>query len=100
MTADIGKMEGLLAGWRASEARAEALRQFRDTGGEHRLRISTDIADQVPARILQATMENGGFAAVIRNCVKILESEAETAKQEFLAEAAAGHFASGFGGGS
>lgn len=98
MTAEIGKMEGLLAGWRAAEAKAEALRQFRDTGGEHRLRISTDVTDQVPARVLEEMMDGGGFAFLICKGVQIAEKRAEAAKQEFLAEAAAGHFSSGFGG--
>ena len=98
MTSALGEMETMLAAWRDAEAKAEALRQFRDTGGEHRLRVSTDANDQVPARLLAEMMEGDGFRWFITNAIKIAEHRAAVARNGFLATASAEAVASEIGG--
>lgn len=85
MTADLGKYEALLAEWRNKEAQAEALRQFRDSGGEHRLRISIDSDDKpVIASLMCSMMEGKGYHAILGSAVGRAEREAEAAKRAFL----------------
>lgn len=98
MTAALGTMEGLLAAWREAEAKAEAIRQFRDTGGEHRLRVATDTNDHVPARLLAEMMEGDGFRWFIANAIKIAEHRAAAARKAFLTAATAEGLAADFGG--
>ena len=88
MTASIGEFESLLAAWREAEAKAEVLRQFRDAGGEHRLRVSTDLPDQVPARVLEEMMDGGGFRWLLNSAVKHAEERAAKAEQAFRFTAA------------
>ena len=88
MTAGIGEFESLLANWREAEAKAEVLRQFRDSGGEHRLRINTDLPDQIPARVLEEMMDGGGFRWLLNTAVKHAEERAEKAEKTFRVTAA------------
>lgn len=81
---DIGTHERMLANWRNKEAQAEALRQFRDTGGQHRIRITTDNENAVIEKLIDAMMDGNGFLAIINSAVKKAENNAAEAKRDFM----------------
>lgn len=81
---DIGTYEQLLANWRNKEAQAEALRQFRDTGGKHRIRITTDNENTVIEKLLCSMMDGQGFVAILNSAVGRAENEAKEARGRFM----------------
>ncbi len=89
-TLEIGTAEKLLADWREAQAVVDTLLEFKETGGEHRLRMRTDGSETViPGSLVDRLLsENGGYAAVLGAAIKRAEIKAEAARKAFLAECA------------
>ena len=87
MTNDLGTYERLVAAWRNAETKAEALRQFRTNGGQHRIRVTTDNDNAVIDNLLGAMMDGKGFAAILNSAVSRAENEAAEAKAALLGQA-------------
>lgn len=85
---DLSTYEALLADWRAKEEHAARMREFRDTGGEHRLQVAVVLADPVLATIVQPAlndlMKNGrGWDKLVGVAIHNAEKAAQRAKALF-----------------
>lgn len=88
---DLDRYESLLADWREKEEHAVRLREFRDTGGEHRLRVSIVQADPVlasaAAPVFERLMKGAGWKKMVD--LAVLEAERASERAQHQLEAAA-----------
>lgn len=81
---DLARYESLLADWREKEEHAARMREFRDTGGIHRLKVAVVLADPVLASVvgpaLNDLMDGPGWAKIVEMGVRAAEKEAERAR--------------------
>lgn len=92
---EIGTVERLLAEWREAQAVVDTLLEFRDNGGEHRLRMRTDGPESaVPGSLIERILaDHGGYKAAISFSIDRAQKEAEQARAAFLAECSGQHMA-------
>lgn len=83
---DLLQYESLLANWREKEEHAARMREFRDTGGVHRLKVAVFQADPVLAAAAAPTlndlMKGAGWQKVVDMAVKSAEIDAHQAQEK------------------
>lgn len=84
MSGGIDKFESLLSAWREASAKTETLKRFRDNGGQHRLRMQTDVSvDAIVGDIMNDMMQVRGYQIVLDTAIRTAEGREAAAKAAF-----------------